>query len=59
MGAGGTVFSGSATLTPHLFDFIFSAPISFSLCFLTSPSLSLSFFDVLSQVFIKHSSNQA
>ena len=51
MGAGGTVFSGSATLTPHLFDFIFSAPISFSLCFLTSPSLSLSFFDVLSQVY--------
>ena len=40
MGAGSTVLSGSAALTPHLFYFTFSAPISFSLCFLTSPSLS-------------------
>ena len=52
MDAGSTVLSGSATLTPHLFYFIFSAPISFSLCFLTSPFLSLSlfFFDVLSRL---------
>ena len=36
----------------HFFYFIFSALISFSLCFPISPS---SFFDVLSQAFIKHS----
>ena len=36
------------------FYFIFSAPISFSLCVLISPSL-LYLFDVLSQAFIKHS----
>ena len=35
----------------HFFYFIFSAPISFSLCFPISPS----FFYVLSQAFIKHS----
>ena len=51
VGAGSTLLSGSASLTPYLFYFIFSAPISFSLCFLTSPSLSLYFFDVLSQVY--------
>ena len=37
----------------YSFYFIFSAPISFSLCFPVSPSLL--FMDVLSQVFIKHS----
>ena len=35
------------------FYFIFSAPISFSLCFPVSPTLLLFFFDVLSQVFTK------
>ena len=38
----------------HFFYFIFSAPISFSLCFSIFPSL-LSFFDVLSRAFIKSS----
>ena len=37
----------------HFFCFIFSAPISFSLCFPISPSLLLFFFDFFSQVFIK------
>ena len=38
----------------HFFYFIFSAPISFSLCFLIFPSL-FSFYDVLSRAFIKSS----
>ena len=37
----------------HFFYFIFSGPISFSLCFSISPSLN--FFDILFQVFFKHS----
>ena len=39
----------------HFFYFIFSALISFSLCFPISPSLLFFIFYVLSQVFIKHS----
>ena len=40
----------------HFFYFIFSAPISFSLCFPISPSLPFFFFfDVLSQAFTKRS----
>ena len=39
----------------HFFYFIFSAPVSFSLYFPISPSLLFFLFDVLSQVFIKHS----
>ena len=38
----------------HFFYFIFSAPVSFHLCFPISWSL-VSFFDVLSYAFIKHS----
>ena len=38
----------------HFFYSIFSAPISFSLCFLIFPSL-FSFYDVLSRAFIKSS----
>ena len=39
---------------PHIFHFIFSAPISFSLYFPICPSLLL-FFYVLSQACVKHS----
>ena len=38
----------------HFFYFIFSAPISFNVCFPISPSLLFFLFDVLSQAFIKH-----